>query len=74
MFVEVKARSGSTAGSPEEAVDLRKRQRIVRLARAFLAGLAGETPPCRFDVVAVDLEGVVPRLRHLVDAFTADGL
>ena len=73
VFVEVKARSSGQAGSPEDAVDHRKRRRLVRLAEAYLSGLRGETPPCRFDVVAVDLGGLVPRLRHIRDAFTADG-
>jgi putative endonuclease len=72
VFVEVKARSSRSAGLPEEAVDRRKQARIVRLARAYLAGLHGPTPPCRFDVVAVELDSFPPRVRHLEDAFSAD--
>ena len=72
VFVEVKARASGEAGSPEDAVDGRKQKRLIRLAQAYLLGLSGETPPCRFDVVAVDLGGIIPRVRHLQDAFTAD--
>jgi putative endonuclease len=55
-------------------VDFRKQARLVRLARAYLGSLSGETPPCRFDVVAVDLRAFPPTLRHIEDAFRADGL
>lgn len=73
VFVEVKARTGRSAGAPEDAVDARKRQKLVRLAQAFLATWRGDPPPCRFDVISV--EGtLIPRLRHLRAAFRADGL
>ena len=72
VFVEVKTRSGRSAGRPEEAVDARKRRRLVLLARAYLAGRRGDPPPCRFDVVALELGRVVPRVRHLRAAFRAD--
>lgn len=74
MFVEVKARTGRSAGLPEEAVDRRKQVRLVRLAQAYLATLHGDEPPCRFDVVAVELDAFPPRVRHHQDAFRADGL
>lgn len=69
VFVEVKGRGVSQAGTPEEAVDRRKRQRLVGAAQAYLAGLDGPEPPCRFDVVAVDFAGGRASLRHLRDAF-----
>lgn len=82
VFVEVKARSRTDHGRPEEAVDRRKRRRLVSAARAYLARLAQPPPPCRFDVVALDLltggaggpeGGVTLRgkaaIRHLRDAF-----
>jgi putative endonuclease len=74
VFVEVKARTGTTAGVPEDAVDTRKQARIVRLAQAFLAGRRGEMPPCRFDVIAVEGRRPIPRVRHLRAAFRADGM
>ena len=74
VFVEVKARRGTSAGSPEEAVTPAKQLRLVRLAEAYLAHRRGETPPCRFDVVAVGGGSGWPRVRHLRAAFRADGL
>jgi putative endonuclease len=74
VFVEVKARSGTSAGTPEEAVDARKKARLVQLAEAYLARRHGPTPPCRFDVIAAEGGGLFPRLRHLRAAFRADGM
>jgi putative endonuclease len=74
VFVEVKARSGTSAGAPEEAVDPRKRARLVQLAQAYLARCRGPMPPCRFDVIAVERRRPLPRVRHLRAAFRADDL
>ncbi len=73
VFVEVKARSGTSVGPPEEAVDARKQRRLVQLAQAYLAKHAAQTA-CRFDVIAISGRLPAPRIRHLRDAFRADGL
>jgi putative endonuclease len=73
VFVEVKARSGGSAGPPEDAVDARKQRRLVQLAQAYLAHRGGEVA-CRFDVVAISGDRRLPRVRHLRDAFRGDGL
>jgi len=55
-FVEVKTRRSARAGRPEDAVDARKRARLVRGARAFLrehGNLARRARHVRFDVVSV---------------------
>lgn len=74
VFVEVKTRGGELAGAPEDAVDRRKQERIVRLARAYLASRHLGEGPCRFDVIAIRWTGWLPRLRHHRAAFRADGL
>ncbi len=74
VFIEVKARTGAGAGSPEEAVTAAKQRRLVQLANAYLARRHGETPACRFDVIAVEGGRGLPRIRHLRAAFRADGL
>lgn len=53
VFVEVKARASLRFGLPAEAVDARKRARLVRVARHFLAVHGLEDAPCRFDVAEV---------------------
>src|SRR5512142_907295 len=56
-FVEVKARRGTTFGTPEEAITPRKQLQLVRLAEAFMANepsLANRA--WRIDVVAIQLD------------------
>jgi len=53
-FIEVKYRSTSDYGLPSEAVDNRKRRRIVRTALSYMNyhKLPPDTP-CRFDIVVI---------------------
>ena len=74
VFVEVKARTSASAGSPEAAVNPQKQARLVQLAQVYLTQVHGPTPPCRFDVIAVEARRWLPRIRHLRAAFRADGL
>ncbi|HLJ54118.1 MAG TPA: YraN family protein [Chthonomonadaceae bacterium] len=55
VFVEVKTRRGGGHGSPIEAVDPRKIERLRAIARSFLSArdAGGEEPACRFDVAEV---------------------
>ena len=69
VFCEVKTRRGRALGLPEEAVDARKRARLLRAAEGYLArhGARGDV---RFDVVSVsrDAAGEL-ELRRLENAF-----
>jgi putative endonuclease len=56
VFVEVKTRRGTRFGSGAEAVTAWKQRRIMRMAEDFLLRRRLCDRPCRFDVVAVDLE------------------
>jgi putative endonuclease len=69
-FVEVRLRSSSRLGSAEESIDGRKRQRLMRAARAALATLRlpGHRA-VRFDVVAIDASRRPPGIRLIRDAF-----
>ena len=53
VFVEVKMRASDRFGTAADAVDLRKRRRIVLAAQAYLSGMEDD-PDCRFDVIALD--------------------
>ena len=66
VFCEVKYRSGREKGSPLEAVDNRKQQRIFRCASHYLAGRGLEDVPCRFDVIGIEGTAVT----HIKNAFT----
>jgi putative endonuclease len=72
VFVEVKTRSSALAGAAEEAVDARKRARLVRGARAWLHARRAAHLRVRFDVIAVAaLPGGGYELRHWPAAFDA---
>jgi putative endonuclease len=66
VFVEVRQRSGTAHGGAAASVSRTKQQRIIFTARHFLLRLA-TLPPCRFDVVAIDADG----LRWIQAAFDA---
>ncbi|MFQ5876506.1 MAG: YraN family protein [Acidobacteriota bacterium] len=73
VFVEVKSRSSLACGRPAEAVDRRKRDRLLRAAGIYLASVGRSRPrSCRFDVVEVIAPGDAPVGITLIrDAFQA---
>ena len=68
VFVEVKTRSNSRFGHPEENVDWKKQMALSKAAGAFLHehALGNEI---RFDVIAITDEDNDPRIHHIKDAF-----
>lgn len=52
VFAEVKAKKGINYGKPEDMINARKLQRIMRMAEIYMNG---ETIPCRIDVIAITL-------------------
>lgn len=57
VFVEVRRRADALHGGAAASVGARKQRRIVLAARHYLLRWP-EPPPCRFDVVALEAEGV----------------
>ncbi len=61
VFVEVRARAASAQGQGHggaaASVGGRKQQRLIRAAQHYLLRLP-VLPPCRFDVVAIDGDGI----------------
>ncbi len=68
VFVEVRSRSSSAFGSPEETVTAPKRRRLILTAQAWAQSRAWEGP-MRFDVVAITPAETL----HIPDAFDAAG-
>ena len=69
VFVEVKARSSSSFGTPLESVTWKKRQRLSQMAAAYLchkrlAGIA-----CRFDVISINERQGVQTIELVRSAF-----
>ena len=70
VFVEVRRRTNRTFGGGVDSVDLRKRARLVAAAEYYLmANRAGDDPPCRFDVVAIDGPARRVTINWVRDAF-----
>jgi len=69
VFVEVKTRTGHAFGTPLEAVEFRKQQRMIRAAQFFLSAKGLHQRDARFDVVGVSWPGREPAVEHIVNAF-----
>ena len=69
IFVEVKTRTNTSFGSPEESITKTKQQHIHTVALNFLATHPYPFEEIRFDVIGILMEGSEPRLNHLVAAF-----
>ena len=57
VFVEVRARRGLSHGGAAASVGAAKQRRLVYAAQHYLLRYASP-PPCRFDVLALDGEGI----------------
>lgn len=68
-FCEVKTRRGDTYGAPEEALTFAKQRQIKRIALAYLTVHGCHDRICRFDVIAIRLGGIGPRITLIRDAF-----
>ncbi len=76
-FVEVKTRFSSAHGHPAEAVTPQKQREIIKAARAYLTLFGKIDTDCRFDVVAILVQGMEENrinsftVEHFQDAFWA---
>ncbi len=69
-FIEIKTRTSAQFGTPQEAVDLRKQEKIFKVAQWYLKEKKASNTPVAFDVVAVLwTEGQMPEVRLIADAF-----
>jgi putative endonuclease len=71
VFVEVKARLTDDFGGAAAAVTRWKQRRIAQMAVDYLARRSLHECPCRFDVVAIDIETAGPRVTVYPNAFDA---
>ena len=69
VFVEVRLRTNKSFAGAAESIAGRKQQRVMLAAQHYLAAL-GSTPPCRFDVIALDALDAA-RIEWIRDAFQA---
>jgi putative endonuclease len=70
VFVEVKARSSLSFGSPQASVTPFKQRQISKAALTWLAKKRLQDVSARFDVIAIILKDhEVPQIEHLRNAF-----
>ncbi|HBT76842.1 MAG TPA: YraN family protein [Planctomycetaceae bacterium] len=70
VFIEVKTRKSDADGGAVEAVGMKKRRSLHRLAMAYMNRRNRPECPMRFDVVAITWpEKAAPRIDHYRDAF-----
>ena len=62
VLVEVKTKSSNRMGSPEDMVDWKKRQKLIRLAQEVSQQFPGY--PVRIDVVAI----IDDKVSHIINA------
>ena len=70
VFVEVKTRTSTFGGRPEDAVDRDKRRHLLTAARAYLSYNHEQRKP-RFDVISIILKNAdeIEEIKHFEDAF-----
>ena len=71
VFIEVKTRSSVRYGTPAEAVNYKKRQKIIQTAYWYLRAQHREDAVCRFDVLEVYAAGdswIVHQIRNAFEA------
>ncbi|MDY6880053.1 MAG: YraN family protein [Desulfatiglans sp.] len=69
VFVEIKTRKGRSIAYAKEAVDLRKRRQISKVALAYMKSNSCIDTKARFDVIAVSLCGKKPEIELIKNAF-----
>lgn len=69
VFIEVKTRSNTHFGTPEESVTYAKQKQIIKVAESYLHFNELLDSPVRFDVVAVTMYQNRPKINHITAAF-----
>jgi len=69
VFVEVKTRESERYGEAVQAVTPHKQEQMSKTALAYLQSRNLGERPCRFDVIALKVEGEKAKLTHYKNAF-----
>lgn len=72
VFIEVRTRTSSSFGTPEESVTAQKKERLLALAEAYMEDRDDLPSSWRIDVVALELgpKGKVSRLELIENAIS----
>jgi putative endonuclease len=69
VFVEVKTRRSDNLESPQDAVDIKKQQRMIRAANAYMQ-TSEQDVSIRFDIIAIVTNAHHSHIDHIEDAFS----
>jgi putative endonuclease len=69
IFVEVKTRTSTRYGLPQEAVTNQKKAHLKKAAMIYLNSLNKRYREIRFDVIAILITGVNNEINHIIEAF-----
>jgi putative endonuclease len=69
VFVEVKAASTDSFGSPAYWITENKRRRLANGATAYLSQHSLDQANCRFDAILIDARSSPPTVKHIKNAF-----
>ena len=72
VFIEVKTRTSTDYGDPDEFVDQKKRQSYIRLANAYILE-HDRNEEARFDIISVVIDTTGTQINHLIDAYSTVG-
>lgn len=67
VFIEVKSRSNINYGYPSEAVNYKKKRKIINVAKYYILENSLENLAIRFDVIEIYLKE--KKINHIVNAF-----
>lgn len=75
VFIEVKTRIDQTFGSGLAAITKKKRAHLIRTALCYLQQHHNQDLPCRFDIIALNLDqrGQLLDYQLIPDAFRVEG-
>jgi putative endonuclease len=69
VFIEVKARSSDSYGSPLDSITPKKQRSIRKVAEGYFYINKLENQECRFDVITIDYSKSEPQIEHYINAF-----
>jgi putative endonuclease len=69
VFIEIKTRKGKSVGYAKEAVNARKRRQLSKVALTYMKANGCCETKARFDVVAVNVDGMEIHIEVIKNAF-----
>lgn len=73
VFIEVRTRTSTDLGTPEESVNAQKQAKLRQVALNYLQKHGALSGDWRIDVVAIELDGVRPKRINLIKDAVGEG-